>query len=237
MIYGAENNIIQTTDHLYLWAFLTDNNGNRLANEEVSFYKVKDDVETQIGSAVSTDSKGIASLDYVGGGVGQIGIRAKYGSVVSQTYEILDTIFYDKGILNSSENNDNWVYFSKMTRGENGTTFTNSNWNASYPKVGNEFFFTVDSGLCMEFEITNRVASYSTATRIVVNDDNNTSDFPFTGTGKYKVIAQNGTAKCFKDDAPFGTDITYTGTSLAMGFRNTANEASITFKDFKLYRI
>ena len=168
MIYSAENNIIQTNDTLHLWAFLTDINGNRLVNQEVSFYKVKGDVETQIGSGVVTDSKGIASLDYVGGGVGQIGIRAEYGSVVSTPYQVTDCAFLD--IATTGKKNSNWNAEDGLTvsdPSDDGTLLTNSQDSGKAYRIKNNSSETLiwNTPFCIEFDVVSFTGTVRTFIR------------------------------------------------------------------------
>lgn len=92
-----------------VWAFVTDNNYAPVENEEVILYTVVDGVETVYGSSV-TDSMGIAYLSYVGSGVGNIGLKAKCGSLVSETCSLLDCYKYDSGM---SDYNDIWTQSSQ----------------------------------------------------------------------------------------------------------------------------
>ncbi|MBQ6220292.1 MAG: hypothetical protein IJJ47_11215 [Methanosphaera sp.] len=242
VIYGAENNIIQTNDTLHLWAFLTDNNGNRLVNEEVSFYKVMGDVETQIGSSVVTDSNGIASLDYVGGGVGQIGIYAKYGTVVSDTYEVIDGVFYNSGvgaIGDASFYNPSSISVDVQSDGTLLTQSASSNalYYANLGSTGDLYDF--QSAFCIEFDIVSSSSS-SSVLAISVTEKNGTpkikqfSALNISSNNHIKVIV-DGTNVIYQVDNGTPVSEAYSTTYVRVAF--LLNNASFKYKNFVIYPI
>ena len=113
----------------------------------------------KIGEGI-TDDQGRVSVPYVGKGAGVLNIKAETedGSLQSETYEVTDSLFYDKGL--SSDYNSNWnngsPSYITISRDETGTTLTGLSGNAyNYytrtPSVNSNLWLT--GTFAVEFDI------------------------------------------------------------------------------------
>ena len=152
-----------------------------------------------IGSG-KTDENGVAHLDtdangdplthsYTGVGAGEVDVLASLdkpitsSSIVSEIYEVLDGTFFDKGILNDPQTNDNWTNSNnRMTvnRDNEGTLLTSTSAWAYYQANNNNTF---TSPLCVEFDV---VSSEQTPS-IRFKNDNSNAPYTISETGHYKI--------------------------------------------------
>lgn len=74
-----------------------------------------------------TDSNGVATVSYTGKGTGKLNIKCINGTLQSETYGIIDALYYDTGLTGTTK-----LWFlqnSDITKtvGDSGTTISNSN--------------------------------------------------------------------------------------------------------------
>ena len=144
-LYG-ENNIVQDGDDLKLYALLIQN-GKPMANKDVRLVDTYD--------MSTTDNAGVAGFEYTGEGSGLKQLYAQYGSIVSETYSIIDGIFFDKGTQTESKE---WtgLYNCTINRGDEYSTITLTNPSDMGRLLLNP---NVYEDICFEFEFrrTNNV--------------------------------------------------------------------------------
>ena len=161
MLLNVEKSVIQRGDTCKVSALYKDNNGNGLSGRTVYFFKNN----SYIGYGVTNDY-GRAKLEfngsgseidgYVGQGNGRIGIMAANsnpvtsGSVVSETYEVLDAKKIYSGTSsksNLSETPNSDGSYSWSTDGTNAGIFIYSNTQYSsgaiYASIGEHFSFDI----------------------------------------------------------------------------------------------
>ena len=211
-----------------------------------------------------TNENGVAKLEYnsegqkrdhsyTGVGAGEIDVVASLdnpvseGSIVSETYNVWDTKWYDLATDNTKESS--WYIDTTNTSvsydGDGRTvtkTENNSTWRYFYYNtnalssvlVGNKY--SIPTGNVIEFEIT--AITGSVVFDVMDNLSNHMDNKGATAIGKYKVVLDGTDCKMYKDDAttPYATG-TMSGSNVRFGFVFNAYNESITYKDFKVYSI
>lgn len=166
---------------------------------------------------------------------------------LQETYEILDTSFYDTGIYGTS--NNNWQYNSSYltktvetdgtgTLVENTTTGTTYRpYQVDLQSDSNPFDFDVP--FAMEFDV---VSLTNNILIIMISNDNQDGSVSFSYAGftagsTCKIEYSNGVFKFYKDGVPSATDRSFTLTGkVRLGF-SLKNDCSIKYKNFKVYPI
>ena len=98
----GDKSVIQKTETATITALL-ECDGLPVYNERLS-YSVKHGSTVLDSGSVTTDSNGEASISYTGTGVGDVDVIVSYGTLLQETYEIIDATFYDKGTLSENQN-------------------------------------------------------------------------------------------------------------------------------------
>lgn len=198
-----------------------------------------------LGSAL-TNANGVATFDYQGTGAGEIDVIASLdkpivdGSIVSETYEVLDCAFYDKATNGTGEKNTYWVNQNncmsveltsdgtKLTRSSNGNYLPSSVANST--NWDNRRSFPVNCKI--EFHVVEKGANW----RLRIYDDSNISTLSTNvlGTGDY-VIEITDTQIKVNNDAP----ISISNISNILMSINSSGDTSgdFIFKDLKIYPI
>ena len=199
-----------------------------------------------------TDSNGEAKLEYdengnhldhsiTGTGAGELDIVASLdkpigsGSIVSETYEIIDATYYDDGVTSPKTktwyNQDN--AFS-VSIDDTGTLLSCSasslksffadgtNWSSSSK-------FTAP--LCVEVDIES--VTGSDVVLAILSNVNPT--ISLTGRSTVKMIWDGSKVEKYIDGVLTGTTQNVTQTPVAIGFRMTTG--SVKYKNFKIYPI
>ena len=184
----------------------------------------------------TTDANGKVSVSYTGTGAGKLQIVAVSGSLTSETYNLIDSIFYDDGVTDpkTATWNNPSNYVSVSIDGD-GTTLSNTSgtrhyWAKNYSQFEEDFAVELD------------ILSY---------DDNTNGGIRITGTSSnfifktynvpqschLKLIFQGGNIKYQIDDGTLTTYATgVTDTSAYVGFRFVGSW-SVKYKDFVVYPI
>ena len=182
-----------------------------------------------------TNENGIAKLDhdaqgqeishsYVGTGAGEIDVVASLdnpvveGSIVSETYSILDALFYDEAISNAKASqysdvttdrsySDNGTTLSKTAT--SGTTYCNT-------VIGNtKNWFDFTKKYQVDFDFSFERADNSSAVGIGFGSNgfnlHNLFNSALTGNGHLKIVTDGNTYQLYLDNVPKGTPLTITG--------------------------
>ena len=186
----------------------------------------------------TTDSNGRITVSYAGTGAGKLQLVAVNGNLVSETYELYDTLFYDIGTSAPAENT--WVMNGfTPTYSTDGTTITSSTYATCFAnKKGTGLnVYDWDSPVCIEFDI-NGVDSTDAGVQIY-DETNNCSrtlaQLGVTGNNHVKIIVESNKIRYVIDDVEKTSqqfDISI-GT-FRVGFRGTG---TLTFKNFMIYPI
>lgn len=196
-----------------------------------------------LGSGV-TDANGVASYTYTGAGAGELDLVAStsnpitQSSLVSETYELYDTLFYDSGTSAPPENT--WVINGFETSySENGTTLTSTSYSTCFANKKGTGANPIDwdSPVCVEFDIGNLNCSDG---GIQIYDNTNNcsrafSQLGITGNNHIKILVESDKIRYFVDNVEktsYQYDLSI-GT-FRVGLRGTG---TITFKDFMIYSI
>ena len=202
-----------------------------------------------------TNENGVAKLDhnsegqeishsYTGVGAGEIDVVASLdnpvsqGSIVSETYSILDTIAFDNATL--SDHNDIWyTNNATITRGADNTTVTaTAQWGAIY--LGNpttrtplNLLSNADE-ICIEWIGSNVEATNGLDIRY--NDGSNRYIGFVTGTGHHKMVLSKTRVDLYLDNVlKKGWDANIPNAY----FQSVGTETGMefNFKDLKIYPI
>ena len=206
-----------------------------------------------------TNEDGIAKLDhdaqgnqlshsYTGTGAGKVDIVASLddeiddSSLVSETYELYDTLFYDGGVTGNS-NLSQWIYPSSISAsvGSDGTTITSSSSSTQY--------FTANTGstgdsndfyapFCFEFDI---VSTNGDVGLIVwasgQNANKSFASFNLTSNNHIRIEVHETQVRYFCDGVEL-TPLSITTTlPLRLGFTLYNSSSVIKFKNVKIYPI
>lgn len=197
-----------------------------------------------LGSA-TTNSNGIAELNFTGHGLGELDIVASTSnpitgsSLVSETYELLDCLVYDDGVSDPKKTNFIKTGDATLNIGSNGTTLTATS-NTTYRNT------TLITG---DFEITLQVNLISTV-RIGVQTgadlgykQTKFNYFDFEGYLKFRRIGTTYTAQYSPDGVTWNTRSLETNNVgdndcyFIISLETTGTERTITYKDLKIYPI
>ena len=199
-----------------------------------------------------TDENGVAKLDhdaegnplthsYTGTGAGEVDVVASLdnpvleGSIVSEIYEILDTIFYCKG---ATSVNPNWTKSNATTQTDDTGTEVALNETSGYYNVS---LSSLSSGndYCIEFDVMNIGNGawdcrfdFCGANYWLFRDVNPTTDFKH-----YKIEIKNGTGKLYIDNqyqTSRDASPTYANTNVRYSLYDTCD---IKYKNFVIYPI
>ena len=188
----------------------------------------------------TTNAQGIATCNttYTGVGAGKLQIIAVSGDLESETYDLMDALFYDAGTSAPPENT--WVMSGfTPSYSTDGTTLTSTTYATCFAnKKGTGLnVYDWDSPVCIEFDI-NGVDSTDAGVQIY-DETNNCSrtlaQLGVTGNNHVKIIVESNKIRYVIDDVEKTSqqfDISI-GT-FRVGFRGTG---TLTFKNFMIYPI
>ena len=206
-----------------------------------------------------TDSNGVAHLDhdangdplthsYTGVGAGEVDVLASLdnpvssGSIVSETYEVLDCVFYEDGTTGTP--NTYWSADTglNVTPSSNGillenTTSSGKVYAINLPDVETSSIFDFNLPLVVEFDVIS-----TTGIRFFINsstggtnlDKNFTSSI--TGNNKVKFIIRNNSYDLIIDNGTPTTTNCNLVNPIGIRFVVVAN-CNFQFKNFKIYPI
>lgn len=193
-------------------------------------------VNIKIGEAV-TDANGVAVYEYTGSGAGEMDVIAKSGSVVSETYNVLDTIIYDNGFEN--DYNDNcWVTETnvEVIHGADGTTVENkaSGTAYRYANDGTVGHYDFTTPVRIEFDFELLTANVNCQIQMFDAKNNFFSSW-ITTTGKYVVdVNENEVTWAINGTAQTGKTVTL-GNFFFRFMMQSGNK--FKYSNFKIYPI
>lgn len=213
--------------------------GDDIEGKTIQFYNNN----TLLGSS-NTDVYGTALYDYVCTGDGEKEITTKYGTLQSEPYPVLDTLFYDKALSGTGNHNDNWLntYSASVTRGDDGTTISKESYAAYFadnPSISAEYDWTAPFAVEVFIVSTNGQAN-NMQIYDLVNNSNGTlffSGLNITGNNTLKVVCNGSTIKVYVDgvEKP-NAQVTATFDKCRCGLV-LGTGGTIKYKDFKIYPI
>ena len=227
LILDGSSNVIQSGDVVTMEGRLYKN-GVLAKNTVLDVYKNGAMVGT-----VNTGSTGVASYNYTGLGVGETEFYFKYGSFVSETYSILDGTFFDKGILNDPQTNDNWTNRTtnpmEIIRNSEYTLIKapSTSYGTYTPQI------TVDNDYCIEFNYNHQGTG---AWYLNVQGYNITMSSYINESCKVKITVIDGTITIYKNDVALTPTRTISGGSTVF-FQINNGGANIGYSNFVVYPI
>ena len=189
---------------------------------------------------VTTGSDGVASYEYACTGSGLREFYATYSSIVSETYSVLDCIWYDP--LTETPLKNNWYSTNlNLNTDSDGTLLTNNSSNNLYFKpYPSNADLMLDTPFIVEFTV--KSISGSVQPQIVgsgvsagwIQDEGN-------GTHRLEIQADSQVHKFKSENSDTYitltdfTQVTFTGQSYCRLL--IASNSSVKLKDFKIYPI
>ena len=200
-----------------------------------------------------TDSNGVAKLkydsegqemdhSYTGVGAGEVDVLASTdnpitsSSIVSETYSVIDTLFYDNAV-GSTSTLSRWNGYTnfEIVGDDTGTLVTNSNANNRYlyPKQSSVW---IENNSVIEFTYVSHNGG------VIIRCNNGTSNadtylgsLSLTNGDIVKVKILDNKIEYYKNDVKLSLDKTYTVGTSYVAF--ILNNSSVKFRDFKIYPI
>ena len=227
--------IIQKTETSTITATLKDT-GTPLTGKTLN-YQVKHGNTVISSGTKTTNSSGQATISYTGTGVGDVDIVVSYGTLLQETYELLDAIFYDKAI--SSDYNSNWTNSDyTVSRDTTGTTIADnktSGWtNYSSPYIP----FPTTGKTIIEFDIVsyNGNVYFQLIDSTGPNFDSNLYNAaPYHV--KMEITASTITRTVNNSSTTFTTSDYMDGTPFKFMFVQNTNGRWLKYKNFVIYSI
>lgn len=193
-----------------------------------------------IGSG-KTDSNGKVTVPFEGKGLGKLQIVAECGSLLSETYELLDATFIDYGI--TGKKNDNWNNHNNRLTVQTDTEGTLLTGNES----GNGFYFVNGSNPVIfdDYSCEFDIIGIPVGARVYhENTTSNENSFIFNtgwfndGENHVEISVQDGISTFKVNGTERGTrDLTVNG-PYKVAFRlNTGTSNNLKFKNFIIYPI
>jgi len=236
---SASKQIIASSESTTITAKLDDPAGYNIAGKTLS-YEIKHGSTTIDSGTDTTDSNGEITISYTGTAAGKIDVVVSYGSLLQETYELIDAMFYDKAVEGAK--NSNWIaYRVTATTDSNGTVLTRGSGTGSYKcyvadsTSGEEFTGSYN----IEFDI---VSAQSGNCRILIDDGTNNAEFTLTSSyapiGSHVRLEITPTEQklIVNDEEKTSTSITYTGNQ-SIRFYIPYSNSTIGYKDFKVYLV
>ena len=208
--------------------------GDDISSKSIDYYIDN----TLIGSSV-TNSNGVSFLDYECDGLGVRNVTAKNGSIVSETFSVLDCMFCD---MCPTSNIKWWNQNSAINISTDGdvkvltTTASGNQYRpATEQTTDSTKVISFSPSFICEFEVTEITGSW-----VLQTYDGSVNQNPYISTtGRYKIVYDGETAKYYKDDAtsPFSQKSGFTGLDAMVGFQCWSSGQTLKYKDFKIYPI
>lgn len=195
-----------------------------------------------LGSAL-TNANGVATFDYQGTGAGEIDVIASLdkpitdGSIVSETYGVIDAIQKNDITTNSDE----WYTGSAVrTVVDNGIKFEGSGY-ALFNKKGTPKNYHSQSAdwerpLCFEIDVISVEGNVNF--QFNVNNQVNTYNWTILSQCSIKLTAKDGTVKLFVDGQEIASK-SYTETSdlARIGIQLVNSNSSVIVNNARIYPI
>ena len=191
----------------------------------------------------TTGSDGVASYTYTGVGEGLKEVYAKYGTLVSETYEIIDALFYCQGTTGNV--NSNWVAETGLTSTPDaeGNLLSNSTTGGKYyasnlPNSSTSELRDFTAPLCIEFTAISGdgVRLFLNTSTGGSNIDKNITSY-ITGNNKVKMIVRENDYDLIVDGEVKLSNVSHSLVA-PFGIRFVVNSnCSLKYKDFRIYPV
>ena len=234
----GDKSIIQTSETSILEITATDLEHLPIPNKSIQLLKNNTLLDT-----LTTDSQGKCSYTYTGVGAGKLDFKAKYLSLQTETYEIIDCTFIDYGTTGHDSNN--YIIASALTE-----TLTSEGVNVSKAPSGstNGNYRTV-TDFTGDFTATVEVKTNNQPIRVGIIDTDNSrafANFNQTEFTQIRIIKTSTTLTIQQYTDDEWVDLTVSGlqnVDLTLDCKflfyiyNTANDTNLTFKNLQIYPI
>jgi hypothetical protein len=143
----------------------------------------------QIGTG-TTDSNGKITVPYTGSGAGKIQIVAVNSNLVSETYTLIDGLWYDTGKTTTATTDYDTLRMSQTVTGA-GRVLTATSDSGHFFLKNNQLNYALP--FCIEIDVTSRTTGTGGGTAIDLYDGANELRIWLNSTGHYKInVDENG---------------------------------------------
>lgn len=203
-----------------------------------------------LGSGV-TDANGVASVNYTGAGAGEMDLVAStsnpitQSSLVSETFVLYDTLFYDSGTSSSTATWTNWSTYEPLL--VRNTEYCSVKVDTANSKTLARMYrqFDISSNdLCIEFDIkhqtNNNGEQFATLRNNSANNRGNMDLNRFGGQlntwHHLKILINTTNVRVYLDNST--TPYTYNATDVTRFYWDIDTDTSeVDFKNFMIYPI
>ena len=177
---------------------------------------------------VTTGSDGVASYEYDCTGSGLREFYATYGSIVSETYSIIDGTFFDNG----TSENTKWNGALQRSYSSDGTALTSTgNWQVLY--AGNPSI-TFLNPVTVEFDVT----ALADTPSIRFYHNSTGVSHTLSQTGHYKFVMGADSVKVYRDGVEIQNWLSaLVGQNFTLAWQFSDTTDGLTFKNFVVYPI
>ena len=243
----SDKPIIQNNETSTITATLTHET-TPLTSKTLS-YQIKHGSTIIDSGTDTTDPNGEITISYTGTGVGKVDVIVSYGSLLSETYDVLDAIFYDDGV---SGTNTKWdILFVTKSLESNGLKFlcTSDSFSAraSMNPIDNASAYDFDAQpMVFEFDLVDYSATGDILQAQFIQTSPTTlnKSFSLKNTdyiGKTIKVVYTGTKlELYVDGMHTGADIDVTfntGNKMRVGFAFSTTNDYLIVKNVKAYPI
>lgn len=212
-------------------------NGSGVDGKNVLFSLVDSNGNNVDTSLVTTDVDGFAVYEYTPTGIGNVFVTASYGTLLQETFEVWDTIYYD--IATTGKKNSNYLTSASVTvnTDSNGTILEiGTNGHAYRLGVSSSTVLRVTAPFCVEFDVVESngmqctfYQSDSILRQVYIQNSSSSAHYRFE-------IKDNKVYRYIDDGEPSEYSLNYT-TDLAIWLQARQSNATLKFKNLKVYSI
>ena len=192
---------------------------------------------------MNKDAQGETITGYTGVGAGKLQIIAESGTLQSETYELIDALFYDEALTNEKWNSNyadvttNREIVSDGTRlyysAESGTKYCNTVIGST------KNWFDPNNSYQVDFDFSYERGDLNSAVGVGFGSNgyniHNHFSGALTGSGHYTIITDGNTYQFYLDDVAKGIPITINGNNGL--FFQIYRTGSLTFKNLTIIEI
>lgn len=229
----VDKKIIQTSGTVTITALLLDDNNTPLSGKTVQLYKGSN---TLVGT-MTDNSDGTYSYTYTGTGAGLTKFYGKYGNIQSETYEIIDGIFYDDGV--TSPKPVNWYKATntlEVSIDNTGTLVSCTEATNYYANSTSSINRFIETNFGLEFDIVSFSGDFGVRIRTTSNTDLALQDKVSNGS-HVKITFNDGVLSYSIDGGTPQSQSTSISGSMGVSFRLGSGTNSVKYKNFVIYPI
>jgi len=212
----------------------------RVASGETLFYEIKHGSTTIDSGTDTTDNNGEIDLTYTGTAIGQVDVIISYGTLLQETYELLDCMFYDGGVTGNKSTA--WTASSNISIStDDAGTLLSASSNQTYTSTtllsGDfEVIFqaTNSGGIRIGF---NKASNQSVQTKIITPTIEGTYYYKINRIGTIWRFQYSSDGETWNNRSISVNNITDEDCYFLFSIEVVGSTRTIKYKDLKIYSI